>query len=249
MKNAQKKKHYLSPLKKLLLFIVLLILALFFVKQWFQCDTISVTGCSYYTEDEIKEKVLGEVPVNNSLYLYLQYKYWKKVNIPLVQEVEIEMVSRKELRINVYEKAIIACVKYMSEYLYFDKDGIIVESAPDKVPQVPLISGVPFNEMTLYQPLAVDDKEIFQKILDLSQLIERYELTVDRIAFNGKGEVTLHSADIKIVLGKRSRYDDQIAELSGLLPKAREKNLKGTLHMENFKEGQRKIIFNEDKES
>ena len=42
---------------------------------------------------------------------------------------------------------------------------------------------------------------------------------------------------------KKERYDDQIAELSKLLPKAKKKKLKGTLNMENFEEGQEKIIF------
>ena len=39
--------------------------------------------------------------------------------------------SRAE--IIVYEKSVVGYVSYMSSYMYFDKDGIIVESASKKL--------------------------------------------------------------------------------------------------------------------
>lgn len=56
----------------------------------------------------------------------------------------------------------------------------------------------------------------------------------------------LYTGKIRVNLGKRNDYEEQIAELSKLLPKAKKKKLKGVLDMEYFEEGQDQIIFKVD---
>ena len=53
----------------------------------------------------------------------------------------------------IYDKSIVGYVSYMSSYMYFDRDGIIVESSPDCLPGVPWITGLEFGRIVLYQHL------------------------------------------------------------------------------------------------
>ena len=69
----------------------------------------------------------------------------------------------------------------MGEYLYLDKDGTIVESSQEKIEGVPLVTGVRFQEMNLHEQLKVEDESIFDTILAISLLIQRYELDIDKI--------------------------------------------------------------------
>lgn len=249
MAEKEQKKGKIIVKIVIVLVLLLILLGLAFGKKYFKINEITITGNEYYTEEEIREKVFSGHGTGNSLYLYLKYKYGKAEDIPFIQKIDVDMISNHEVQINVYEKSIVACIQYMGEYLYFDKDGIIMESSSKQKKGIPVISGVKFTSMNLNQKLEVEDDTIFKTILDISQLINRYKLKMQKIVFNQEREVTLVTDDIKVQLGKKDEYDAQIAELSKLLPKAIKKKLKGTLNMENYEEGQGQIIFTEERKN
>lgn len=217
------------------------------LNYFFRLENLDVTGSTHYSTEEFRKKIVTNPLENNALYLYLEYKYFKNPEIPFVQKMDMEMLDGHELLVTVYEKSMTACVKYMSEYLYFDKDGIVVESSPELLEDLPVVEGVSFSKMTLYEPLQVKDDDIFETILDLTQMITQYELPIRRIVFNTKSEVTMYSGKIKITLGDRENYAQKFAQLSQILPKARKNNLSGTLDLTDYKEGQSRIILKEEK--
>lgn len=235
-------------LREFVLILIVFGIFLVFVLIFFgaKIDNVSVVGCEFYTEEEIKEKVMQNIVTKNSIGLFLTYQLQKDVDIPFVEKIDVNIISWNSVEILIYEKAMVACIKYMGEYLYFDKDGVIVESATEPIQDVPLIEGVTFRKMNLHEKLEVKEEGIFEKILGISQLLSKYKLDLDKVAFEYDKSVTLYTGAIRIKLGKKERYDEQIAELSKLLPKAQKNNLKGVLNMENFEEGQNKVIFQAD---
>lgn len=247
--SFQEKENKVQKNKRIIVFvIVLLFLGILFVCQsvFFELEEVSVTGCKFYTEDEICEHFQTSPTDNNTLWFYLRYTYFKDVTIPFVDQYDVEIVSRNKIHINIYEKELISCIKYMGEYLYFDRDGIIIEASEERMKSVPLVTGLQFSEMGLYDKLMVQDEGVFKTILDVSLLLKRYEIPIDKIHFNYHHDITLYSGDIRVLLGKQEKYDVPIADLSKLLPKAQEKKLKGVLDMADYKEGQEKVIFRED---
>ena len=163
-----------------------------------------------------------------------------------MEKVDVQLKGLGSVQIQIWEKTIIGCIKYMGEYLYFDRDGVVVESTVKQQEGIPLVEGVTFRRMNLYEKMEVENDEIFERIMGVSQLLSKYQIATDKVVFDQSSKVTLYVEDIRILLGKRDSYDEQIAELSKLLPKARKKKLKGTLDMESFWEGQEQIIFKMD---
>lgn len=237
LKKKKMKKFVLIPIT---ISILLGFVIIFFVGK---IKNISIIGCEFYTEEEIKEKVINNIITQNSLGLFLTYQLKKETEIPFVEKIDVNMISWDSVEIIVYEKAMVACIKYMGEYLYFDKDGVIVESTTEPIENIPLIEGVTFQKMNLHEKLEVKEEGIFEKILGISQLVSKYELDLDKVAFEYDKSVTLYTGNIRVKLGKKERYDEQIAELSKMLPEAQKIKLKGVLNMENFKEGQNRTIF------
>lgn len=239
-KKLKKKKMKKFVLISITISILLGFVIIFFVGK---IKNISIIGCEFYTEEEIKEKVINNIITQNSLGLFLTYQLKKETEIPFVEKIDVNMISWDSVEIIVYEKAMVACIKYMGEYLYFDKDGVIVESTTEPIENIPLIEGVTFQKMNLHEKLEVKEEGIFEKILGISQLLSKYELDLDKVAFEYDKSVTLYTGNIRVKLGKKERYDEQIAELSKLLPIAQRRKLKGVLNMENFKEGQDRTIL------
>lgn len=235
--------HYLW---KPLLVLLLLGGLVWYLDYEFRIEKVNVTGVSFYTGQEIEEKVIRSRLEENALYLYLEYKYFKGADIPFVEKIDVEFINHHEVLLSVYEKSMIACIPYMSEYLYFDKDGTIIESSPQQRENIPVIDGIKFANMSLYEKLAVEDDSVFDTILSIVQLIWRYELSVDRVYFNYKNEVTLYCGDIRVLLGKSEFYDEKLAEASNIVKKAQKRKLKGSLDMRNFQAGDKNVVFREE---
>lgn len=239
-KGKMKESAILTGLMKILIFCLVILIPVFILYATCSLKKVIVEGSSHYTNEELQEKVITKKTDRNTLMLYLRYKYGKADSIPFVEEINIELVDKNTVKIHVYEKVMTGCIEFMGGYMYFDKDGIIVESSDEKLPEVPLITGLKFSRIILYEKLKVQKKSLFTTILNLTQLIRKYELTIDKIHFNDDLEVILYSKDNKILLGKRDTYDEQLAVLKNILPKAEGKKL--LFDMKDFKEGQTEII-------
>ncbi|NLL00770.1 MAG: hypothetical protein GX271_08950 [Clostridiales bacterium] len=207
---------------KLTIFLILPIMIFLYV---FQLKNINVTGSSRYNEQQIMERLISTKADKNTLILYLKYKYFTNVRIPFVEKLSFELVDRNSINIRVYDKRIIGCIEFMGDYLYFDKDGIIVESTLNRLEDIPLIKGLKYQKIVLNEKLEVQKEELYDVILNMTQQIEKRELKVDTITFNNNYEVTVDLGDIKAMLGKRSTYDEILAKLKNITLKAKGQKL------------------------
>ncbi len=234
------RNSFLLHITKLLLFCVAILVPVFIVYVSCSLNTVIVEGNTHYTQEEAKSQILTKKTDGNTLLFYLRYKYGRRESIPFVADVDVKLVDKNTVKIRIYEKAVTGCIKYMGGYMYFDKDGIIVESSNEKLPDIPYIEGLNFSGFVLYSKLEVEREELFGVILKLTQLIQKFELKVETIQFNEKSEVTLVSGNNKVLLGKRDTYDEQLAELKPILPKAEGKKIE--IDMKEFTEENKKVI-------
>ena len=122
----------------------------------------------------------------------------------------------------------------MSSYMYFDKDGIIVESSSEQLPGVPVITGLEFGHIVLHQPLPVADQDIFGEILNLTQVLNVSDIQVDKINYNSYNEAELVMGDITVELGNSDSLDGKIAELHDIMTELT--GLSGTLYLDTYDE-------------
>lgn len=198
----------------------------------FRIETIQVTGNIHYTEDEIREIVTNKGYINNSILLYIKNKFDPIEDVPFVDKMDIEFISNHVITVTIYEKSLAGCVEYMNEYIYFDKDGIVLETSSKKMDDIPCITGMSFEKMELYSKLPIDDDSRFKKILNLTQLIQKYGILIDGVRFNSDEEIILYHSDIKIQLGKGDNLEEQMRDLNSILAGIEGK--KGTLNMKDF---------------
>ncbi|MCI8995204.1 MAG: FtsQ-type POTRA domain-containing protein [Lachnospiraceae bacterium] len=224
--------------------LLLLLLLCLAVVGIFRIRTVEVAGNNYYTEKEIKDMVISDRYSANSLYLYLKYRYFQTEEIPFVDKIEVSLLSAGKVRIRVYEKSLIGYASYMGTNLYFDKDGIVVESSSDIREDVPEITGLQFHSQSLYQRLGVKDDSVFSSILNVTQLLQKNELYPDQIEFKKNLDLLLHFEDVKVALGKGEQLEEKIGRLRQFLPELEGQS--GTLHMENYSEDSSMVSFKRD---
>lgn len=205
---------------------------------------VTVEGNEHYSDQEIKEMVLKGGVRDNSILLSMEYHNKPVKNIPFVESLEVEIVDRNTININVYEKALAGCVEYLSNYMYFDREGIIVESSGEISKGIPVVTGLQFEEIVLHQKLPVEDEDIFSKILNLTQLLDKYHVDIQRIHFERNGCVILYYGEVRINLGQPEKLDEKIMELPNLLPSLEDKS--GVLRMEDYHGDSETVTFEAD---
>ena len=195
---------------------------------------VTVTGNERYTKEELTQILFPDQWSRNSLFCFFRDRLQEHVQIPFVEDYEIVFQGPGKVEVIVYEKSVVGYVSYMSSYMYFDKDGIIVESANEALPGVPLVTGLKFGQIVLYQKLPLEKEETFQQILNLTQVLSVFELKVDRIQYGSYGDITLYLKEIEVLLGNGGNLNDKISELNDMLPQL--EGRKGVLHLEDYDE-------------
>lgn len=246
MYSTGRKKKRKWPIVLLVLFGIsaAVLGAGYYVLSNYTIKNVYVEGNIHYTQEEIQEIVMDGPLGNNSLYLSLKYKKKGIEDVPFVDVMDVSILAPDTIKITVYEKALAGYVAYMDSYMYFDKDGYVVESSNIRTEGVPQITGLQFSYCTLGQKLPVEREDIFSSIMELTKLLTKYKLSPDRIYFRDYTEITLYFADVRVALGEGSDLEEKLMVLPTFLENLEGK--KGVLRMENYNRDTKTTVFERD---
>lgn len=221
------------------LVLLLIILSVFHSK----CQMTSVTvvnKAQSYTDEEIKNLVFTSPLDKYAVLFRLRWFLNPDEQIPFVEKVDAELIDRNSIKLTVYEKRIIGCVQVMGQFFYFDRDGLVVESSLRQVEGVPLITGLEFDSIILHKNLKVQKESLYNVILNLTRLVELYEIEVSKIVFLHDNSVVLQCGETEVRLGKKESYDLPLSALNEIMDTLEEKNM--VLYMENYNENNKDVI-------
>ena len=250
-KRGQGEKLRFGRGKRILILSAILIVLLFlliggyeYIIHNYTITTVYVEGNVHYTNEEIMEMVMGGRYGNNSLFLSMKYRDKEMEEIPFIQAMDVSIEAKDTVRIIVYEKAMAGYVSYLGRYVYFDKDGIVVETSTEKISGIPQVTGLQFDHVILHEPLPVENPDIFSEILNITQQLERYSMAADRIYFDSDYRVTLLFGEARVALGDSQYIDEKIMKLQYILPELAGK--KGTLDMREYSDDTKSYSFEQD---
>ncbi len=202
---------------------------------------VTVSGNSRYSDQEMVDLVFQKRTDWNTLVCYLKNRFGSHPQVPFVEDYQLVFHSPFHVEIIVHEKSVVGCVSYMSSYMYFDKDGIVVESTSQPLEEIPCVEGLEFGSIVLHQPLPVESQTVFEDILNLTQVLEVYGIRADRIRYNSRGEATLFIQDLEVFLGDDADTAGKVAELSDMMPQLEGK--KGTLYLDSYDPVNRQTMY------
>lgn len=239
-----RKKKWMVSVLALLAVIAVCLGVVYYLVSTYTIENVYVEGNVHYTNEEIKEIVMEGPLGNNSLYLSFKYRNKGVEDIPFVDVMDVEILSPDTIKILVYEKALAGYIEFMDNYLYFDRDGYVVENSSILTKGVPLITGLDFDYVILGEKLPVENDVIFDNIMTITKLLTKYELTADKIYFASDSDMTIFFGNVRVALGDTGNLEDKIMNLPEILKNLEGKS--GTLNMKNYTESSDKVIFKED---
>lgn len=205
---------------------------LLFLYEYYKVRNVTVEGSTRYTDEEIVGYVCQGFLGDNSLALSIRYRNREMPQIPFVETMSVDIVNHDTIKITVYEKAIAGYVDYLGQYMYFSRDGTVIESSSERLSDVPEVVGLTFSHVLLYQKLPVEDDSIFQRILNCTQLLTKYQIQADKIYFDHAGNMTVFFGNVRAVLGADEYMDEKLSTISRILPELSGRS--GTLEMSQY---------------
>lgn len=231
-------KRFLKVIFLLLtLFLLIGILSTVFLK----IRTVEVKGGSYYTDQQVKSVALPSHWSYHSVFFWIKTHFKTVPCLPFTQEVTVEWKNTSHIVLHVYDKTISGSVKYLGKYIFFDRKGIVLQSLSQPMAGVPVVTGIKMGQFTVGTKMQVKDDILFQTIMNLSQLIRHYKISIDTIHFDHR-DVFLQAGGVTVELGEKDFYDDDMAALVSVLKQTRKKNLKGSIDMTRYTSGDNIIL-------
>lgn len=238
----KKKVHNKIPVKKILLGIVaVVVLAVAIIAGTCKTKQIKISGLSYYTEAEVRKAVAENGYINNSVAYFLKCKIAAPDLLPFIESIHVKINKPDTITIEVKEKKRAGCLLYNGKYVYFDKNGYALESYEKKYDDVPLVTGLRYDELVMQEKIPVKKKEVFSYLLELTTAIDKYNLPIDQIYIKDDGNALLISDKITVDLYNKKDIDIKIPELAGMLKKVKGKS--GTIDMKYFSEDHKIAVF------
>ncbi len=234
------KNHKITALILLALF---LFIAWFFI--FFRVRQVEVAGSTHYSDEQVKDIVLKGPLAGNSLLAPVFCSRKNTGEISFIDAVEVSYVEPGSILIGVKEKQSIGCVPYLDCYVYFDREGMAIESSVEKDREIPCYEGMELSSVCLNQPLCLGDGDFLRVAVSLFQMIQESDRKPDHIQIDGHGKISLIYGGVRADLGKNEYLDDKIARMSAVLPLIEGRN--GTLHLENVTSEKKNITFEEGK--
>ena len=235
------KVHKISFKKILLGFIVCIALSILVIAGTCKTKKIKIDGLSYYTQAEVRKAIAENGYINNSVGYYLKCKFVTPKILPFVDTIYVSINAPDSITIHVKEKKRAGCLQYNGKNVYFDKNGYALESHEKKYDNVPLVTGLKYNELQMQKKIDVKDEKVFSYLLELTTAISKYHLPIDQIHIKDDGNALLISGDITVDLYDKNDIDIKIPELKGMLKKVKGKS--GTIDMRYFSEDRKIAIF------
>ena len=205
---------------KIFILLVLVVLVIVYFEN-FKLEKLIIEGGSHYTPEEIEEYLVKNRADGFTHYFYLRYKVFGSPEpIPFVEKLDIEIVDKNTIHIQVYDKMIIGCVEHMGTFMHFDRDGMVVESAEKPDEGIPVITGIAFSKVVIGQKMEIENDRMFGIIMNLTQSIQANGIKCDRVDFDIRQNVKLYIGGSEVLLGGGDVYDYKISALKKVLEAA-----------------------------
>ena len=216
----------------------------YFILSYYTVKNVQVDGNKHYSADEIKAMIMTGYFGDNSLYLSLKYKNKDIEGVPFVETMDVVVQSNDTIRIIVYEKALAGYVKYLGRCMYFDNEGVIVEASKVTTKGIPQVTGLKFDHVMLHEKLPVENEQIFQNILTITKLLNKYNVPCDK-QFDNNYNVTLGYNRVRVNIGPLENLDEKLMKLPEILRWL--EGEEGTLDLQNYTVDRKNITFRRKK--
>lgn len=209
----------------------------------FALKNVAVEGNNHYNEAQLCEMIgLSE---GDNILLFGKGKAAQILEKdPYIADAKLSMRVPDTIVIEVKERKVRGYVPYMGSYLYIDEAGRVLDVQAAARESLPVVKGLVFGSFTLGEVIPVENQEALDVVLNISQLMEKYELLdiVVEIDVSNPENIYAYVNQVQIILGDMQNGDTKIRYM-GEVMKTIPKEDRGTLDLSELDKPNGTVVF------
>ena len=234
--RARRRRGFSRPL----IFVVVIVVAIFVLSLFFRVEDIQVEGNTHYTDEEIIRAI--DIEEGDNLFFFDRFAAVSRVfsKLPYIEEVTLRRALPNRITIEVQESTALAYLILGDEEWTMDHNGKVLGKAAEGETEQ-LVPVVNFNPGTLFigeKLTAADgDEGEVEYLIEILRQIEGRDMVsqIQRVDFaNPASPEIAYGGRYTIVLGRHTQVNKKFAMLSGVLETLKE----GDIGVINLSDGQ-----------
>lgn len=209
----------------------------------FAMKNVAVKGASHYDAAELCEMV-GLEKGDNILFFGKGKAAQTLEKDPYIADAKLSARVPDTIVIQVQERKVRGYVPYMGSYLYIDEAGRVLDVQEACHETLPVVKGLSFGSFTLGEVIPVENPEALNVVLNVSQLMEKYELLdiVVEIDVSNPKNIYAYVNQVQIILGDMENGDTKIRYMAEIM-KTIAKEDRGTLDLSELDKPNGTVVF------
>ena len=197
---------------------------------------VHIEGSQHYDE----EKIMSAAGLSKGMHI-LQVNKKRSVKgllkLAYLDGAKVDTIFPNTLQIIINERKPIGYVPFTGTYLSIDKTGKVIDQTQyQEVHNLPIIEGLKFDKFVLGEQLEVENEEVIMAIIEMSTLMEKYNLLNEEIKIDvgDPNGIRLYINSLDVIIGEISNLDKKIQWLCGII----DQHQMGILDLTNINKGQ-----------
>ena len=209
----------------------------------FALKNVAAEGANHYNAEQLC-KMIGLNEGDNILFFGKGKAAQKLEKDPYIADAKLSMRIPDTIIIQVKERKVRGYVPYMGSYLYIDETGRVLDVQEACHETLPVVKGLAFGSFTLGEVIPVENPEALDVVLNISQLMEKYELLdlVVEIDVSNPKSIYAYVNQVQIILGDMENGDTKIRYMAEVM-KTIPKEDRGTLDLSELDKPNGTVVF------
>lgn len=206
------KKRHIYTIAAIAIFIFIILILM--LSPLFNIKDIEINGLKRLEKNEIIREVGLDKQDNLLAFNTVKAKASLKNNY-YIQSIKISKKLPNKIIFNIKEREIAGYIPYINDYLYIDKNGLVVDIKPNYTESLPLIVGLKFDRFVLGEKLEIDDKEAFNIVMRFTNAISEKEIasSILKIDLSDLNDIHIYVGNIDVLIGKGDNINIKINTL------------------------------------
>lgn len=154
---------------------------------------------------------------------------------PYIKDARLVWEFPDTMVISLTERKVRAYVPYMGSYLYIDEEGRVLDVQSVYTEGLPLVKGLVFSGFQIGEVLQVENQESLQVMLQISQMIQKYNLTEFAVEVDVSNTSDIYATvnQVQVHLGTMDNMDQKIRTMAAVVVTIPEED-RGTLDLSDL---------------
>ncbi len=211
-------------MKKIYIYILMgialisLIFMLLMLSPWLNIQNIEINGLETIEKADIIREMKLDKTTNILSFNSFVAKRRLKSNY-YIENVIVKKQLPNTVIINITERKVVGYIPYINDYIYIDKDGMVIDVKPTYKQVLPMIYGLKFDSFIIGKKLKTDNNEKFEIVMEITNFVKSKENLKDiiKIDVSNLDDIHLYMDKLDIVLGNTDALSLKMNTLDEIL--------------------------------